>query len=83
MIPLRLVAEAFGASLALNEPTKTVTIALNGQVLKLTVGQPIPGFDTPAQIVNDRTMVPIRYISESFGADVTWVGATETILIVK
>ena len=83
MVPLRFIAEAFGASLAWNEPTKTVTIVFNGQVLKLTIDQPIAGFDTPAQIVNDRTMVPIRYISESFGAVVTWVPSTQTVHIVK
>ena len=30
--------------------------------------------DVPAQIMNDRTMVPLRAISEAFGADVDWNG---------
>ena len=37
--------------------------------------------DVPAQIVGDRTMVPVRAISESLGASVDWDPATRTVLI--
>ena len=30
-------------------------------------------------VVDDRTLVPVRFITESFGADVTWDGATEEV----
>ncbi|HBL81609.1 MAG TPA: hypothetical protein DD391_03275 [Clostridiales bacterium] len=33
-------------------------------------------------IENDRTMVPLRFISETFGADVEWIPGTRTIEIV-
>ncbi len=32
-------------------------------------------------IANDRTMVPIRFISEAFGAYVTWDGDTQTVTV--
>ena len=83
MVPLKFIAEAFGAKVTWDEPTKCVTIDLNGRILTLVIGRPIDGFDTPAMIMNDRTMVPIRYISESFGADVTWIAQTEQVIIVK
>ena len=38
-------------------------------------------FDVPAQIINGRTMVPVRAISEAFGAEVDWVEETKTVII--
>ena len=37
-------------------------------------------FDVPAQIVDDRIMVPMRAIFEALGADVEWVQETSTII---
>ena len=38
-------------------------------------------FDTKPVIVNGRTMVPLRFISETMGAKVDWDGATRTVNI--
>lgn len=38
-------------------------------------------FDVPAQIINGRTMVPVRAISEAFGAIVDWKEETQTVII--
>lgn len=45
---------------------------INGQTVML---------DVPAQIMNDRTMVPVRAISESFGVKVEWDGETRTVVL--
>ena len=37
--------------------------------------------DVPAQIVEDRTMVPLRLISEALGYKVVWDAITETVLV--
>lgn len=37
--------------------------------------------DTPAQIVNDRTMVPIRLVAEALDADVSWDATTRQVII--
>lgn len=47
-----------------------VTVKLNGAVID---------FDVPAQIVNGRTMVPLRKIFEEIGASVKWDGDTKTV----
>lgn len=39
--------------------------------------------DSPPVIVNGRTMVPIRFISEAMGADVSWEGETKTVTITQ
>lgn len=40
-------------------------------------------FDVPPQIINDRTMVPMRKIFETLGADVEWHGESELIIATK
>ncbi len=37
--------------------------------------------DVNPMILNDRTLVPVRVISECFGADVTWNGSANTVYI--
>ena len=42
--------------------------------------------DVPAQIINGRTMVPLRFIAEALGAEVDWEpkdGKTEKVIITK
>ncbi|MBQ3112406.1 MAG: cadherin-like beta sandwich domain-containing protein [Firmicutes bacterium] len=81
MVPLRLVAEALGAAVAWDGEARCVDIAYGGQLLKLFVGVAAEGLDVPPYIKNDRTMVPLRYIMETFGADVSWNAADKSITI--
>jgi len=37
--------------------------------------------DVPAQIIGDRTMVPVRAVAEAFGVKVDWDDSTKTVLI--
>ena len=43
-------------------------------------GDPIT-LDVPAMIMNDRTLVPLRAVSEAFGAEVSWDGERKIITI--
>lgn len=83
MVPARFIAENLGADVLWNEEAKEVTIKLDGKTLTLTVDKLIEGFDTAPKVVNDRVLVPIRYISEYFGANVLWYPSMETVEIVK
>lgn len=40
-------------------------------------------FDVPPQIIEDRTLVPMRKIFETLGAKVTWIGELNTIIAAK
>ncbi len=61
----------------------SVTEAFAGKPVKLLVnGQEIKS-DVPAQIINDRTMVPVRWIAETLGADVQWDGQQNIVNIIK
>ena len=56
---------------------------IDGTELKMQVGTIIDGYDISPMIQNGRTLVPLRYISEAVGANVTWVESTKSIEIVK
>lgn len=92
MIPLRGVAEAFGAEVAWEEATETVTIRTETPletteiVMKLgdaffTKNGERVSLDVPALTVNDRAMVPARAISEALDCKVDWDDKTQTVLI--
>ena len=82
MIPMRFIAEAFGASVSWDDATRTQTIVLNGKTFKLTQNVSLPGGMGTPILVRDRFFVPLRYVSEELGASVTWDNATQTNIIV-
>jgi hypothetical protein len=88
-MPVRFMAYALGADVGWNEATREVSLTLNGQTLTFPVDGTITpalaalGMDVPPMIIDGRTMVPLRFISEFFGAIVTWDDATRTIEIIR
>ena len=57
------------------------TVALAGNPMKLMInGQEIKP-DVPLQIINGRTMAPVRWIAEALGADVKWDDHANLVLI--
>jgi len=88
LVPLRFISEALGAEVAWDGETKTVTITKGEDVISYTVGEMKADkngeeitFDTYGMIKEDRTFVPVRYISELLGCSVDWDGATKTVKI--
>ena len=88
LVPLRGIFEAMGATVLWNGDTQTVTALRLDTVVKLTVNnnrakvnKADKTLDVPAQIFQDRTFVPLRFISESMGANVEWVDSTRTVNI--
>ena len=88
MVPMRKIFESLGATVDWDESTQTVTAKRGGTVIRLkidsermTVGGNEKILDAPAQLVGDRTLVPVRAISESLGAEVEWDDATRTVII--
>lgn len=87
-VPMRFIAEAFGATVEWLSETQGITITLGDHTIGLQIGNATAVIDgnilsLPAApyIKNGRTMVPLRVISESFGGDVVWDAATRTITI--
>ena len=82
MVPLRLIAEGLGAYVNWDGYNRNVLISQRYTQLVLHVDTPLPdGMGMPA-IVNDRTFVSVRYVSQMLGADVSWDDSTQTVTII-
>ncbi len=88
MVPLRAIFEALEATVDWNNETETVTSKRDNTTISLTINNPtmyVNGeaimLDSPACLISDRTLVPIRAISEAFKARVYWDNETQTVAI--
>lgn len=89
MLPVRFMAYALGAQVDFNDATRQVSLTANGRTLsfgidgQLTTEMRGLGMDVPAQVVNGRTMVPLRFVAEFFGAEVDWHDTTRSVEVIK
>ncbi|MBW5466297.1 copper amine oxidase N-terminal domain-containing protein [Brevibacillus formosus] len=88
LVPIRPIAESLGFEVKWNGQTRTVTINKGKDNIRLVVTQKIANkngqtinLDVPAQIVNKRTVVPVRFIAEALSYKVEWDPNTQTVLI--
>ncbi len=81
MLPLRLISENLGAKVDWDAKTYTVTITKDGKVAKMQIGTPLENDMGTPFISNNRTYVPLRYISEQLGANLIWNKNDRTIKV--
>lgn len=89
VVPLRNIFEALGAQVMWDGSTQKITAQKENIEIELHIGNnksSVNGkeimLDVPAMILNGRTMVPTRFIAESLGMEVTWVGNTSTVSVI-
>lgn len=88
LVPLRVITTAFGAVPEWDGETQTITLKYGDKVIKLTIGSKeadvngeAAALPVPPQLNNGTTMVPIRFISENFGAKVSYNDEQKIITI--
>lgn len=88
LVPVRAIFEALSAVVEWDGATSTATATKEGITVSLTIGSTtayVNGepktLDVPAKIVNDRTLVPARFVAESLNAIVWWETETDTAYI--
>ena len=88
MVPVRFVSEALNAEVGWDGALRQVTVTKDSKKIVLTINKPemqINGvtkvLDCAPLIVDDRTFVPIRFVSEALDAVVEWDGAVRTVYI--
>ncbi|RNB86388.1 copper amine oxidase N-terminal domain-containing protein [Brevibacillus panacihumi] len=88
LVPIRPIAESLGFEVDWNEANRTVIIKKGSDQVRLVVSQKLARkngetiqLDVPTQIVNRRTMVPLRFIAEALQYDVNWDQEAQTVLI--
>ena len=79
LVPIRFLFERMGSTVEWNDAERSATVSMNGQTLKVTIDDTtaiVNGnkeqLDVPARLINNKTMIPLRFISERLGADVTY-----------
>jgi hypothetical protein len=79
MVPLRKIFESLGAQVEWDDLTRTAIATKGERKVSITIGtnqlivnDEIIELDVPAKIMNNRTLVPLRAISEAFLCDVLW-----------
>lgn len=86
MVPIGPIFNALEADVVWDDATKTATGVKDGTTVVIQIdnttayvnNQPIT-LDTPAMIVDNRTMVPVAFVSQALGCDVTWDASSQTV----
>jgi hypothetical protein len=87
-VPIKYILDTFGGSASWNNIAKKITITRDTMVLELTVGKKeflVNGSKKQADvspiIVNGRTLIPLRLVSEQLGIMVKWDNKTKSITL--
>lgn len=88
MVPLRSLAEACGVEISWENREQAVNLKKDSGIIQLTIGKEEATFNNDSFtleaapfITEGRTMVPLRFITEAFGAAVTWDDSTKTAYV--
>lgn len=91
MVPAREFFEELGAEVTWDNSSKRVIIEYNNERIILTINSrtvyigsnsaTISPADPAPKIINDKTMIPVRFVAEEFGFLVEWVNETRTVRI--
>ncbi len=88
LVPLRFVSETLGAEVKWEAGWNYCYVVKGDKEIKITfnsadieVNGKVVTYDAPVEVVQDRTMVPIRFISEELGYDVKWNQANQLVII--
>lgn len=88
MVPMRAIYSALNADVAWDDKTKTVLGKKDNVTVKLIIGDNTAyvnekqvKLDSPAVIIDGRTLVPLRFIAQSLGAKVSWNALTRAAVL--
>ena len=87
LVPLRVITEAFGAEVVWNGEEQKITLTYPDVNIVLQIGNPYAEINShteqlpeaPILSQNGVTMVPLRFISDTYGADVVWDNGLITV----
>lgn len=90
LVPLRFISESLGATVGWDGMERKVSIGLGSRSLEIWIDKVearVNGksqtLDVPPIIQNDRTMVPIRFVTENLGLVVGWDNRNRAVYVVS
>lgn len=88
LMPIRAIAEKLGADVDWDPKTRTITINKDDQTIVLVLDKPtarVNGkaakMDVPPHVIRGRTMVPLRFVAENLGLNITYINEAQTVVI--
>ncbi|WP_265444121.1 AMIN domain-containing protein [Acetivibrio straminisolvens] len=79
LVPVRAIFEKLGAKVGWDAASKKVTVSYDSNIIELKINDVyalVNGakveMEVPAKIINDRTLVPLRFVGEQLGMEVGW-----------
>lgn len=88
VVPLRALGDALGAVTEYDSLTQVITVKYNNKELIFIVNSRMVkvdgewmSIDVAPTIIEGRTMIPARFVSQSFGATVEWKADTQEVII--
>lgn len=88
LVPIRAVAEYLGYTVGWDEASQTVTMFNSNNTIKFTIDSTTAvkngrnfTIDVPAQIIGERTYLPLRAVAEAMDAEVDWNGEINSVEI--
>jgi hypothetical protein len=89
LVPFRAIAESLGADVKYDAASKTVTITRGNTTVSFVLGSSTAyvngkavALDVPGKVKKNRVLVPLRFLSEAFNANVNWENVTSSAIIV-
>lgn len=94
MMSVAAAGVALNANVEYDPATRTVTVSpsegMTGSTATMVIGDrnlivngQIVAMDTAPVIVNSRTFIPVAFLGQAFGAEITWDGATQSVTIFR
>ncbi len=88
LVPLRAILEALNATIDWDDSSKCLTSTFNGRKISIFINSTTAyvddtevSLDVAPEIIEGRTMLPVRFVAESFGLEVIWDGDSNTVKI--
>ena len=79
LVPVRDIIEALGGTVDYSDSDKSVHAALGGRIIDMRIDSAVmsvdgaeKALDVPAQLIDEKTMLPLRALAESAGFTVDW-----------
>ncbi len=90
LVPIRAIIEAFGGSVGWEPETRTAVLSLKENTIRLTIDSTTAylnnrasTLDVAPSIINDRTMLPLRFVAEGFHLGVAWDAGSQKVTVIK
>lgn len=79
LVPMREIVEGLGGKVDWIADTMTAVAYIDGKIISMSIGNNVitvdgkeQVIDVSAQLINEKTMLPVRALCENLGADVGW-----------